>query len=239
MRNCPLCSQLKEVETSFYKYAAPNYDRPLPLAASRLTVLLAGEGEEQDKHHIRRCPLCATLYDYVMSYEYLCNGSEDEETLRRLTNDEAEGWRKTWVRELETQRRSIEGLLDRAGSLGDYIDRGRPSSEELTETYDEMQRCRIEAGDLQKKLEERVLRLRREAPDILSYWVEGHIRVCRFFLDAPTDRTDDAGARRYIARTTLEAWQALPGDGETFVSVNTAWLDDYLARWDRELDRPL
>jgi len=39
---------------------------------------------------LRQCPLCKTIYLYTTDYEYLVNGSEDEQTLTRLAPAEAE-----------------------------------------------------------------------------------------------------------------------------------------------------
>ena len=36
-----------------------------------------------------RCPVCGIYYQYRCTYEYLVNGSEDEETLTRLTPSQA------------------------------------------------------------------------------------------------------------------------------------------------------
>ena len=51
--NCPICSQLKDVETSFYKYDAPQYDHPLPDAAGQLIMVDNGMEENLQEHHVR------------------------------------------------------------------------------------------------------------------------------------------------------------------------------------------
>ncbi len=87
--SCEICSQLKDMESSFYKYAWEDMDRPLPAAASRLVLAEDIAGYDQEHHHVKRCPICGTFYQYDFTYEYLVNGSEDEETLTRLTPDQA------------------------------------------------------------------------------------------------------------------------------------------------------
>ncbi len=82
--HCEICSQLEDVETSFSKYGWPEMDRPLPPSAARLEVVEALTDYDPENHHIRRCRLCATRYQYDWSYDYLVNGSEDEERLARL-----------------------------------------------------------------------------------------------------------------------------------------------------------
>ena len=88
MPSCPICSQLGDVHISFYKYAAPEYDRPLPEASQKLVILPTLGASDPEKEHVRRCPQCGRLYHYAFSYEYLVNGSEDEEVLTRMTPDQ-------------------------------------------------------------------------------------------------------------------------------------------------------
>jgi cyclase len=88
---CEICRGLKPVQTSLYKYGWDEYDTPLPVAARRLREVVV-EGRENERRSPRFCPLCGTIYSYETSYEYLVNGSEDEEELRRLTDAEARAW---------------------------------------------------------------------------------------------------------------------------------------------------
>ena len=81
---CEICSELRAAETSFYKWGWEENDRPLPAAAARLVPAEEIDSYERERHHLKRCPLCGTLYLYEWTYEYLANGSEDEERLTRL-----------------------------------------------------------------------------------------------------------------------------------------------------------
>lgn len=85
--DCEICRELRDVETSFYKWGWDEQDRPLPPAASRLVPAEALDSYEKERHHLKRCPLCGTFYQYDWTYEYLSNGSEDEERLVRLEPD--------------------------------------------------------------------------------------------------------------------------------------------------------
>ena len=87
--SCEICCQLKDVETSFYKWGWEEMDRPLPAAAARLVRGEALDSYDPDRRHLRRCPLCGAFY----LYEYLANGSEDEEVLTRLTAEQAQAYR--------------------------------------------------------------------------------------------------------------------------------------------------
>ncbi|MCL4808327.1 MAG: MBL fold metallo-hydrolase [Thermoanaerobaculia bacterium] len=88
---CEICRSLRPVETSLYKEGREGFDTPLPLAARRL-VELAVPGRDEERLCPWLCPRCGTLYSYESRYEYLANGSEDEEELRRLTEGEARAW---------------------------------------------------------------------------------------------------------------------------------------------------
>lgn len=89
--SCEICRDLRPVETSLYKFGWEENDRPLPVVSRRLVPVewaVAGDENRAPK----RCPLCGTVYSYETRYEYLANGSEDEEELRRLTDAEARAW---------------------------------------------------------------------------------------------------------------------------------------------------
>ena len=235
MDTCPICSQLKEVETSFHKYLAPDYDRPLPEAAARLQRVPFLDEEDAERRHVRRCPSCASLYTYLLSSEYMINGNEDEETLTRLTPDEAAAYHHQQAHRLEALRREIDNLQGAAGSLGDYIDLGNPTPSQEEEAFDQMQTYRKSAEQSRLRLQAQVETYRQSCPEILSAWAEAHCRVCRAILEAGFPPRADAQTSRYVARTTLEAWQALPQAGETFIGINTAWLPDYLERLETDL----
>lgn len=91
-RSCEICSQLKDVETSFYKWGWDELDRPLPAAAARLVQVLALDTYDPERRGLRQCPLCGAGYLYESSYEYLANGSEDEEVVTRLTSEQTRSY---------------------------------------------------------------------------------------------------------------------------------------------------
>ena len=86
---CRICKNLGEIETSFVKYGHEREDIFLPGAANELQPIGDISSSEARNDHIKVCPSCGTYYHYRWSYEYLANGSEDEETLIRLTPTEA------------------------------------------------------------------------------------------------------------------------------------------------------
>ncbi len=210
------------------KYLAPQHDQPLPEAAQRLIVLPAIDpAADPEKTHVRRCPQCGTFYRYLQSHEYMINGTEDQEELTRLSPTQATAFCLEQAVGLERRRREIDDLQGAAGSLGDYIDRGRPGPAEEKEAYDSMESQRAEAGRLRARLQALVETMRRDCPEILVAWANAHARVCRALLLTLPDKSDDDKTARFVARETLSAWQKLPEAGETFIGVNTAWLEGY------------
>jgi len=98
-RQCGICSSLADQEYAFQKYGAEEYDTHLPAAAHALKVVRDYHPNDSRKLQIRQCPGCGTYYLYRTDYEYLVNGSEDEEFLTRLTEGQA----------MEEMRKAEEG----------------------------------------------------------------------------------------------------------------------------------
>lgn len=87
---CSLCSSLGERETAFQKFGSPEYDTQLPSAVSQLVLVkdLRPSGSRELK--VMRCPGCGDWFLYETDYEYMVNGTEDEQMLTRLSSEEAE-----------------------------------------------------------------------------------------------------------------------------------------------------
>jgi hypothetical protein len=87
--NCLLCSSLKDEEYAFQKFGAEENDTHLPTAAGSL-VLVKDVGSRGSRElQLWQCPACGTYYRYRTDYEYLVNGTEDEQFLTRLTPEQA------------------------------------------------------------------------------------------------------------------------------------------------------
>jgi hypothetical protein len=86
---CETCSSLADQEYAYQKYGAELYDTHLPLAAGDLQVVRDFNIYGTRKRQLWQCPACGTYYLYRTDYEYLVNGSEDEEFLTRLTEEQA------------------------------------------------------------------------------------------------------------------------------------------------------
>ncbi len=86
---CALCSGLCDHEYAFQKYGRDEDNTHLPAAAANLIVVLDLQPYGSRKLQLQQCPGCGAYYLYRTDYEYLVNGSEDEEFLTRLTAEQA------------------------------------------------------------------------------------------------------------------------------------------------------
>ncbi|MEW6364510.1 MAG: hypothetical protein AB1714_07710 [Acidobacteriota bacterium] len=86
---CTACSSLRDKEYAFQKYGAEEDNTYLPAAAGDLKVVRDFRPYDSRKLQLRQCSQCGTYYLYRTDYEYLVNGSEDEEFLTRLTQEQA------------------------------------------------------------------------------------------------------------------------------------------------------
>ncbi len=90
--HCPTCGSLQDREFGYQKYGWDEDNTYLPAAAGRLTVLKDFKPHSSRALQLQQCPACKTYYLYQTDYEYLVNGSEDEQTLTRLTDAQAEAY---------------------------------------------------------------------------------------------------------------------------------------------------
>jgi hypothetical protein len=86
---CSICSLLAASESAYQKYGHAEDDTYLPAAANSLQVVRDFKPYSSRKLQLQQCPQCATYYLYRTDYEFLVNGSEDEEELTRLTDEAA------------------------------------------------------------------------------------------------------------------------------------------------------
>ena len=88
-KQCKTCSSLKDQENAYQKYGWEQDSTYLPAAARQLLVIVDLRPYGSRKLQLQQCPECGTYYLYTTDYEYLVNGSEDEENLTRLTEEQA------------------------------------------------------------------------------------------------------------------------------------------------------
>jgi hypothetical protein len=90
-QHCSICSQLKDYEYAIQTVGRPDEDTFLPEIARNLKNILELKPGYDRYMLLRQCPECATYYTHKVDYEYLATGSEDEQILKRLSDDEASG----------------------------------------------------------------------------------------------------------------------------------------------------
>ena len=86
---CEICSIMADEEVAFQKFGTEVYDTHLPPAASALQLVKDFNTYGSRKRQLWQCPRCGTYYLYRTDYTYLVNGSEDEQFLTRLTEEQA------------------------------------------------------------------------------------------------------------------------------------------------------
>mgnify|MGYP001000294935 CR=1 FL=1 len=87
---CSICGDFKDREWAFQKYYGI-YNTYLPMNIKHLLLikdLKPGSSTSRLKN-LQQCPECKTYYLYETDYEYFAGGTEDEQTLTRLTEAEA------------------------------------------------------------------------------------------------------------------------------------------------------
>ncbi len=87
---CVICSGLADKEYALQKFGNDDISTYLPDIAEKLILTIDLKPSNERKLQIKRCPECGTYYLYETDYEYLVNGSEDEQKLLRLTDLEAD-----------------------------------------------------------------------------------------------------------------------------------------------------
>jgi hypothetical protein len=87
--HCSICSQLGDHEFGRQTHGRPEEDTFLPDAARRLENIREIKPGSVRYIWLRQCPECATYYLHRTGYEYLASGSEDEQFLTRLTDEQA------------------------------------------------------------------------------------------------------------------------------------------------------
>lgn len=90
MRECQICGGLSDVEVASQKFGWEESDTNLPSAAGSLVMIRDLKPDSQREKQLWQCPECGTYYLYETNYEYLVNGSEDEQSLTRIPGEVAQ-----------------------------------------------------------------------------------------------------------------------------------------------------
>lgn len=81
--SCSICKNIDDFEIGFQKVGCDDKDAYITVDLAQLETVKA-----HGQRKLLRCPQCGTRYLYEESYEFLVNGSEDEQTLTRLKKGE-------------------------------------------------------------------------------------------------------------------------------------------------------
>jgi hypothetical protein len=87
-KQCSICSQLKDYEYALQTHGRPDEDTFIPKIAEKLKNIIELKPDSVRYTWLRQCPECATFYLHKNDYEYLATGSEDEQILTRLSDEE-------------------------------------------------------------------------------------------------------------------------------------------------------
>ncbi len=88
-KECPICTKLPHYCHAMQKYDREEQDTFLPAEAGKLKRIKDTAPGKTRSPELDQCPCCGTYYLYEIEYEYLATGSEDEQKLTRLTDEEA------------------------------------------------------------------------------------------------------------------------------------------------------
>ncbi|MBN1372673.1 MAG: hypothetical protein JW987_12100 [Anaerolineaceae bacterium] len=138
---------------------------------------------------------------------------------------------------LEELRRQAEAAENHAGSLGDYLDRARPSETEAREAYEEMQRSRAEAEGFIAELSNLLAQLRRDAPEAVAAWAERHRAACQAMrAGTPARDQDFLATRDFVIGETLAEWEKVLRGEQDYVRINWYFMEGYEQFWEQITD---
>ena len=139
-----------------------------------------------------------------------------------------------YIQRLEDLRRRAEAAENHAGSLGDYLDRGRPSEAKAQEAYDEMRRSRAEAEGIITELSALLTQLRRDAPGAVADWAERHRAACQAMRADQTPRDQDfLFTRDFVIGETLAEWDKVLRGEQDYVRINWYFMEGYEQFWEQ------
>jgi hypothetical protein len=85
---CLVCSKLKDGKYALQKFGSDD-NTFLPEEVYKLRVISDLNPCSSRKMYLKQCPECGAFYLYETEYEFPVCGSEDEQTLTRLSDKEA------------------------------------------------------------------------------------------------------------------------------------------------------
>ncbi len=121
---------------------------------------------------------------------------------------------------LETLRRTIEASQHEAGSLYDYLDRGRPDADQKFETWVEINQQRQASTEAHTRLAQLVSYLRQHSPALIDLWVDTHQAIYREIQRLGRAGRDPMPLEPYVSAQALAAWEQVRTGQREFVIGN-------------------
>jgi len=88
-QECAVCDELGHLEYGAQKGGRPDDDRFIPRAMDRLVEVRDLGSDGSREHRLLRCPECHRYFRYDTDYEFIVPGTEDSQSLARLSDDQA------------------------------------------------------------------------------------------------------------------------------------------------------
>ncbi|MFX1453229.1 MAG: hypothetical protein ACFFCM_20515 [Promethearchaeota archaeon] len=102
-KNCSICCTIPDSSNEFW-VGGELRTAPLPASTKHLEIIGAPFYDDSTSYShtsIKRCPECGTCYLWEMEYEYLVGGSEDDITLTRLNDNDAQNLVQKYLQKIK------------------------------------------------------------------------------------------------------------------------------------------
>ena len=136
------------------------------------------------------------------------------------------------LRDLELLHRRLDDLRHLVGGLCDYVDRGRPSTDQEKATWAAMKVAEETADALDQELEDLITLVRQTDPALLDRWVDAHQEILREGAAdcvAECEASDDLDegfikTALFVSNQEAEQWEGVRSGGRHYVSGNRYFL---------------
>ena len=139
------------------------------------------------------------------------------------------------IKDLESERLQLAKLHKDLGSMQDYLDRGRPSSEEQSKVSALMKEKELLLDEREKIYNNHLQILRQTEPNIVSEWVGQHLAVIDAIINTPQSSDmkiseKSLPVRLHVAHKTADEWREVLVGARNYVHINCYFLADYESR---------
>ena len=124
---------------------------------------------------------------------------------------------------LEELRQQIEAAQNESGSNADFLDRGNPNPSQKKQAEELIRQKNAEAAALKTQLRSLIQNTPRP---IIEEWVQYHTDILQSIL-SENSKDRNAGARKNVAKETMDKWQAVLNGTKEYVGINWYFLKDY------------